>query len=78
MNGAEDNHIREPDDEPRWLHSLRNVRTAFDLVYPPFLCIAAAVAVAVILRHPELQTPQIVGLLSAVLITAAGLGIRKR
>lgn len=77
MDGSEDSRIARA-EEPPWLRALRNLRTAFDLVFPPVVALVALGSFPVILLRPELQNPQSIGLVSGILLTLAGVGLRRR
>lgn len=78
MTGPDDTPpAAPPEAEPPWLRRLRNLRTGFDLAFPPFVAVAVVGCLVAVVSQPELQSPAILGVLGTALAALGGLGLRR-
>ena len=78
MDGAEDKHVSPSREEPRWLTFLRDLRTAFDLIYIPVVGLGMLVGLPWFLTHPELLTREGWTAVTSLLLGAGGVGLLRR
>lgn len=64
--------------EPGYLRRARDMRTTWDLLFPPFVGVVVVVLLVVLVLTPSLQSPAILGVIGSALVALAGLGIRKQ
>lgn len=76
---SSDRPALEPGGDPPWLRTIRQLREAFDLIFPALVAlILAAVAVLLVVR-PELRgDAAALATLGSVLLGLAGVGLKRR
>ena len=67
-----------PPQDPDYLRRARNIRAAYDLLFPMVVGATVLVLLVLLVAVPSLRDPSILGVIGTALVAIAGLGIRRR